>query len=383
VSKKPAPKASAVARTEPPVPAEPTDVIDRIFHPQPIVRLEWIRIVAPLMILGFMSSRMLHADDWLSTSGFRIPALTDDWRQPIAFAGLPVWEAWALCATMLISGLMTSLGAFTRGASAVFASTLVYVALADRLAAFTVSKISPIIVIAICLSPAGARYSIDAWRRRRFGPPRASATLFAGGMVLAFGIAATVFTSGRMVFFGAIVVGAVGVVRGLLELGKQTHAPDLEWSPPTHVSWGNVRFFQVMLAVFYLASGIAKKNGDWLSHNDVLWTHLHDSYQTTISWVLANHLPAFSWNVFQQITLGFEIAAPLWFALPWTRTPALVWALGMHLMIGLMFGPVIWFSLLMMTLLIGSYAPIKLLQRLFDRTFDRHRIPAAQIARRT
>jgi uncharacterized membrane protein YphA (DoxX/SURF4 family) len=301
----------------------PTDLIEGAITPQPIVRIEWIRIVAPLAILGFMSSRMLHADDWLSSSGFRVPAMADDWRQPLAVAGLPSWAAWSVCAAMLVSGLMTSLGAFTRFASAVFASTLVYVALADRLAAFTVSKISPVIVLAICLSPAGARYSIDAWRARRRDPAH----------VL-----------------------------------------------PTRVSWGNVRFFQVMLAVFYFASGIAKARGDWWSQNDVLWTHLHDSYQTTFSWLLANHLPAFSWTVFQKVTLAFEVLAPIWYLLRRTRPFALVWALGMHLMIGLMFGPVIWFSLLMMTLNIGAFAPIGLLQRLFDRVAGRF---AAYSPRRT
>jgi hypothetical protein len=48
---------------------------------------------------------------------------------------------------------------------------------------------------------------------------------------------------------------------------------------------------------------------------------------------------------------------------PWTRPYALVFGLGMHLMIGLMFGPVIWFSLLMMTLLVASYAPARWLER--------------------
>jgi hypothetical protein len=40
-----------------------------------------------------------------------------------------------------------------------------------------------------------------------------------------------------------------------------------------------------------------------------------------------------------------------------------MFGVGMHLMIGLMFGPVIWFSLLMMTLLVASYAPAPWLAR--------------------
>jgi hypothetical protein len=176
------------------------------------------------------------------------------------------------------------------------------------MAAFTVSKISPMIALALCLSPAGARYSVDAWRRKRKNP---------------------------------------------------------NWQPPTHCSWGNVRFFQVMLAVFYMSSGIAKAKGDWLSDPHVLWSHIHDSYQTWVSWFIGNHAPVWSWTILQGITLAFEILAPIWFVMPWTRPFAFGWAVVMHLMIGLMFGPVIWFSLLMITLNIGAYAPQAWLERVF------------------
>jgi hypothetical protein len=67
----------------------------------------------------------------------------------------------------------------------------------------------------------------------------------------------------------------------------------------------------------------------------------------------------------QWLTLVFEVGAPLWFALPWTRIPALVYGVAMHAMIGLMFGPVIWFSLLMITLLVAAYAPAGWLGVLF------------------
>ena len=129
------------------------------------------------------------------------------------------------------------------------------------------------------------------------------------------------------------------------------------------MSGGCVRYFQIFLPVFYASSGYWKATGDWLDYPYVLWTHLHDSYQTPISWVLANHTPPFVFTILQGVTLLFELLAPLWFALPWTRRYALVWGIGMHFMIGVMFGPVIWFSLLMITLLVGSYAPERYLRR--------------------
>jgi hypothetical protein len=287
------------------------DRVVSVFAPQPIVRLETIRILASLAIVGFMLMRIVHADDWLSTASFRVPAKPNDWRQPASFEGLSPAMAWTLAITLGVAGLATAAGLFTRVSSAVFCVLLTYVALADRLSAFTVSKIGPVIAFALFVSPAGARWSVDAWLRKRRDP--------------------------------------------------QYVAPEL-------VSGGNVRFFQLMLPVFYCSSGFRKVIGDWMpwTHNYnpyVLWTQLHDSYQTPVSWFLANHLPTWSWTILQLITLVFEALAPVWFALRWTRPYATAWALAMHFMIGIMFGPVIWFGLLMMALVGGSYLPERYLRK--------------------
>ena len=163
------------------------------------------------------------------------------------------------------------------------------------------------LALALCLSPSGARYGVDAWRRRRRDPA----------------------------------------------------APQ-----PTHVSGGVIRFFQVFLCAMYSGAGIAKLRGDWLG-GDVLWSHLHDNYQTTISWLLVRAVPGWGWQALQYLSLIFETAAPLWFALSWTRRYAVLAGLGMHALIGLMFGPVIWFALLMSTLLLTCYLPERWLGRLF------------------
>jgi uncharacterized membrane protein YphA (DoxX/SURF4 family) len=270
------------------------------------VRLEAIRILAPLVILGFLSSRIWHADDWLSTAGFVVPDLGGDWRQPLYLPPLPETLAFLLGGVLVGSGLCVSLGWRTRPAAAIFTVCLLYVALADRLAAFTVSKLAPVIGLALLASPAGARFGVDAWRARRRDPSRVM---------------------------------------------------------PTRASGGTIRFFQLLVPVFYFSSGVCKAKGDWLDHPLVLWTHLHDSYQTWFSHFLGNQLPSWSWTPLQGAVLAFEVLAPLWFALRWTRPVALAFGLAMHLMIGLMFGPVIWFSLLMMALLVAGYAPIAWLER--------------------
>jgi hypothetical protein len=204
---------------------------------------------------------------------------------------------------MVASGIACAVGFRTRASASVFAATLAYVAVADRLAAFTVSKLSPAVILAVACGGAGRRLSVDAWMRRgRPGEP-----------------------------------------------------------PEPIQSCGSVRFLQVLPVVIYSASGIAKAKGDWLTEPLVLWSHLHDSYQTRFAFALASALPGWAWTVFQALVLLFEVLAPLWFSLARTRPYALAFGLGMHLMIGLMFGPVVWFALLMATILFAGYAPERIL----------------------
>ncbi len=278
-----------------------------LLAPQPVERLVFLRIAVPLAVLGFLSSRIAHADHWLSPVGFRVPDLGGDWRQPLYLPPVPPWAAWCLGAAMVVSGLALAAGFFTRTAAVAFALLVAYGSLADRLEAFTVTKLAPVLALALALGPAGARHGVDAWRRAR-------------------------------------------------------RHPDLP--PPATVQSGTVRFFQVLLAVLYCGAGVAKVRGDWLS-GDVLWSHLHDSYQTELAWRLVHSVPRFVWQALQDATLVFEVGAPLWLALPATRTPALLAGLGMHVLIGAMFGPVVWFALLMAGLLVGSYAPERWLRRLF------------------
>ncbi|HKQ70762.1 MAG TPA: HTTM domain-containing protein [Polyangiaceae bacterium] len=280
------------------------------YEPQPVERIEFIRVLAPLAILGFLSSRFVHVAHWLTGVGFVTPDLgKHDYRQPLYIPPIPVWLAVVVAATTVVSGVATSLGYRTRVASGVFAALLAYLALADRLEAFTVNKLGTVVAIALFAAPSGARYGVDAFIREK----RAT-----------------------------------------------------ESRRPTHVTWGNVRFFQVLVMLMYFSSGIAKMRGDWLTSSNVIWSHLHDSYQTGLTHWLAVSVPAAGWTFFQYATLIYEGGAPLWYGMRKTRLPALVVGLGMHGAIGLMFGPVIWFSLLMSVLVLGSFAPVAWLSRFLE-----------------
>jgi len=284
---------------------------------QPIERLALLRIMIPLAVLGFLSSRLAHADHWLSAVGFRVPDLGGDWRQPMYLPPTPVGVAWAMAVTIAASGLCLAVGLATQPAAAIFALLVGYTTLADRREAFTVNKLAPVLALALFLAPSGARYGVDAWRRSRRDPAAAR---------------------------------------------------------PTEIEGGVIRFFQVFLATMYSASGIAKVRGDWLTEQ-VLWTHLHDQYQTYVGWLVMRILPGWAWWALQGLVLLFEVGAPLWFALSSTRKPALVIGLVMHIMIGIMFGPVVWFALLMGSMLVACYLPEPFLLRV------RRWNPAARFSR--
>jgi len=286
-----------------------------LLAPQPIERLECVRILAPLAILGFLSSRLVHIEHWVTETGFVVPKLDHaSWKQPLYISPLPVGLAYVVALTTVASGVATALGYRTRMSSGIFAVLLAYLALADRLETFTVNKLGTVVAIALYATPCGARYGLDAWRRAKTTP---------------------------------------------------------EERVPTHVTWGNVRFFQALLIGMYFTSGIAKIRGDWLSNSGVIYSHLHDSYQTAFTYFLATSVPAFGWTVFQSVTLIYEAGAPLWFSLRKTRLVALYVGLGMHAAIGLMFGPVIWFSLLMSALLLSCFAPLPWLSSGLDRIWKR------------
>ncbi len=222
--------------------------------------------------------------------------------------------AYLVALATVASGLATSLGYRTRVSSGVFAVLLAYLALADRLETFTVNKLGTVVAIALFATPSGARFGIDAMLRQ---------------------------------------------------------AKNAERELPTHVTWGNVRFFQALLVTMYFTSGVAKLRGDWLSSSGVIYSHLHDSYQTAFTYFLATSVPAFGWTVFQSVTLLYETGAPLWFSMRKTRLAALFVGLGMHAAIGLMFGPVIWFSFLMSALLLSCFAPLAWLSNWLGRVWER------------
>ncbi len=266
-----------------------------------MIRLAFMRIFLPLAILCFLSSRLLHPGEWLTNQGFHIQNLGHkDWRQPLYIPTVSLFTAVVICIMTTLSGLLLSIGLKSRAAAGIFTISLVYLALADRLETFTVGKIGAVLALALFMTPSGSTVSLDAWIKNRH--------------------------------------------LGVNENKKEKR-----------ITWGNIRFFQALILILYFASGLSKMRGDWLHHDHVLWTHIHDSYQTLPAFWVAQHFPKRGWHLLQYIVLVFEVGAPIWFLCPYTRRAALWSGLAMHTFIGLCFGPVVWFALLMMLLLIGCF----------------------------
>ncbi len=264
------------------------------FTPQPAHRLALFRIIAPLAILGLLSSRLLHWGEFFTATGFHVPELGPGRvQQPLYIEPISAPAALTVTVLLVAAGLCVSLGLFTRVANVIFAALLAYVALFDRVSAVSVNKLGTTVMVALCFCDSGAAYSLDALRRRRGGRP------------------------GEPQVNGAV-----------------------------------VRFLQVQLGVMYCASALCKGgHGDWLKNNYVLWSQLHGHYQTAVAYHLARLMPAWGWPPLQWMVFSYELLAPALLLWRRTRNVTVGFGLCMHLMVALLFRRLIYFSVLMMSLL--------------------------------
>ena len=250
--------------TEAVFPANLYDAWQRFwFSPQPAHRIAILRIVAPLAILGLLSSRLLNFREFFTDAGYHIPDLIAGpggrsfffhlihgrVQQPFYIHPIGELAAHVVAILVVVFGLCVSLGLFTRVSTLVFAALLVYVALFDRVSAVSVNKLGTIVMIALCFCPSGARYSLDALMRRR--------------------------------------------------------------PPPDDIPGAPLRFLQVQLVVMYCASGLCKSiQGDWLHNGYVLWSQLHGHYQTSLAFFLGGHLPSWVWPPLQGTVLALRTLRP-------------------------------------------------------------------------
>lgn len=124
-------------------------------------------------------------------------------------------------------------------------------------------------------------------------------------------------------------------------------APRPAGSPERQIAWP-VRVLQLTVVLQYFGAGVCKAAwGDWLDRTDVLWTQVQGVFMTDVAAAMIRWLPLSVWTAIQHLALGFEVAAPLLFAVRRLRPLAFVLGLGMHVIIAATMAKLIYFSLQM------------------------------------
>lgn len=108
------------------------------------------------------------------------------------------------------------------------------------------------------------------------------------------------------------------------------------------------RMLQLVLVSQYFASGLCKAyKGDWWGGEDVLWMQIQGFYMTDFAAWMVRTLPDWAWVGLQELTLWFELLAPLLFGVRKLRPLAFALGIGMHLIVALTMDQLIYFSLQM------------------------------------
>lgn len=115
-------------------------------------------------------------------------------------------------------------------------------------------------------------------------------------------------------------------------------------------SLGPVRLCQALMIMLYFTAGLAKVTaGDWLEHDDVIWSHTQGVYRTEFAAWLVREMPMSYWTFQKWLALTFEMGSPLLFCFRRLRPLGLMLGLGFHLTIALCFWSIWPFSLHMVT----------------------------------
>ena len=122
-----------------------------------------------------------------------------------------------------------------------------------------------------------------------------------------------------------------------------------------------VRVLQATLLIQYLTAGTCKiVFGDWLLHDDVLWTHMQGVHRTDIGAFLLRVLPTQAWPPLMYSALAFEVLAPVLFAVRRTRLLACVWGFTFHMLVAATMNKFIYFGLQMTTFYVLFLEPEQL-----------------------
>ncbi len=114
---------------------------------------------------------------------------------------------------------------------------------------------------------------------------------------------------------------------------------------PTISAWP-IRTLQWFLLCWYVLAGLFKVSVDWsfFRSNDVLYSQLQGWYMNDLSFWVLHHVPRPWLGILQQLSLYFEVFAPIWFLPAWLRPWGMLVGVGMHVSIALLMSGLWYFS---------------------------------------
>ena len=116
------------------------------------------------------------------------------------------------------------------------------------------------------------------------------------------------------------------------------------------IPWSVIGVFQAMLVIIYFAAGWTKVfQGEWMKNHLCLWNIVQGYHRTDEAAFLLRHLPVWMWTVMQYSTLAFELGAPLWFSLRWTRPFAVIFGISLHIGIAILMERLFFFGAVMLS----------------------------------
>lgn len=227
--------------------------------------------VFAISFLYYMANRFRGFREWLTPEGFHYTEHAHLGAHIAPFPLLTVPAAVAFGLAMLAGGIAVVAGAWRRAALLVLFLSAVYVQHADIASSFGLNKIYIVGFLVLLLTP-----------------------------------------------LKRVAVGDSGKRRPVLES-----------------AWPE-RTLQATALIQIFTAGTCKVfRGDWLQHNDVLWTQIQGIYRTEFAAWLLSRVPSTGWAVLQHAALGFELVGPVLLLIPRLRWAGLAMSAGFVLFISM------------------------------------------------
>jgi hypothetical protein len=276
------------------------------FGSVPAWPLAAFRAAFAFVLIAYFTDRMWDLGEFIGDSPARLPDLemagdsvlrhTQPLYLPPLSGGI---LAFAVVSFYLLA-IALMVGCFSRTAAGLLAFWVAYVSLVDWLGSFSINRSSVLVLLMLATMPSGQVWAVDVhirrwWKKRNL---------------------------------------------------KESDSEDDHSSEEAFISAWPIRTLQWFLLIWYVLSGTAKLRGDWSlwSSNDVLWTQLQGWYQNPFCFWLLQNVPRAVVGLLQQVSLYFELLAPVWLLPRRIRPAGMLVGIGMHVAVAVLMSKLWYFS---------------------------------------